>query len=356
MTLMNLNYFMLFACCIPVRGASRSIICDLQRGTYKLIPNGLYEILTVYRNKSIREIKAVCGSEYDDIIDEYFRFLEENEFGLWFDQLDEGFIDIDLRWSRPEMITNAILDFNEYTLYDTQSVFSQLDDLGCKAVQMRFFSDHSIRGIKDILDCTKSGKLRGIELIIKSNHEIASIENLKSLALLFPRIKYILVHSADEENEVFVDATQVSIVYTRQVVNSAMHCGQISPYYFVSNIETFTEGQQFNSCLNRKISVDVEGNIKNCPSMEHDYGNVSQTALAAALMQKNFKKYWNINKDQIKVCKDCEFRYICTDCRAFIQNENDLYSKPSKCLYDPYAATWRNQEEVNVENTVVMAK
>ena len=48
----------------------------------------------------------------------------------------------------------------------------------------------------------------------------------------------------------------------------------------------------------------------------------------------------NIKKDQISVCKDCEFRYVCTDCRAYTQNSGDQYSKPLKCNYDPYTATW----------------
>ena len=54
----------------------------------------------------------------------------------------------------------------------------------------------------------------------------------------------------------------------------------------------------------------------------------------------DFKKYWFINKDQIAVCKDCEFRYICTDCRAYIENPEDMYSKPLKCAYNPYTSEW----------------
>ena len=46
-----------------------------------------------------------------------------------------------------------------------------------------------------------------------------------------------------------------------------------------------------------------------------------------------------------KVCKDCEFRYICTDCRAYTEkthtNEEGLdTSKPLKCGYNPYTGEW----------------
>ena len=31
-----------------------------------------------------------------------------------------------------------------------------------------------------------------------------------------------------------------------------------------------------------------------------------------------------MKKDSIKVCRDCEFRYICTDCRVYIEKEDDI--------------------------------
>ena len=47
-----------------------------------------------------------------------------------------------------------------------------------------------------------------------------------------------------------------------------------------------------------------------------------------------------ISKDQVKVCKDCEFRYMCSDCSAFTKNPEDKFDKPLKCNYNPYTAKW----------------
>ena len=38
--------------------------------------------------------------------------------------------------------------------------------------------------------------------------------------------------------------------------------------------------------------------------------------------------------------KDCEFRYICTDCRAYVEDPEDILSKPLKCGYNPYTGEW----------------
>ena len=46
--------------------------------------------------------------------------------------------------------------------------------------------------------------------------------------------------------------------------------------------------------------------------MTQSYGNIKDTTLEEALAHSDFKQYWNITKDQISVCQDCEFRHICT--------------------------------------------
>lgn len=78
--------------------------------------------------------------------------------------------------------------------------------------------------------------------------------------------------------------------------------------------------------------------------MVQSFGNIKDTTLKEALSHPDFKKYWNITKDQIEVCKDCEFRHICTDCRAYTERthfDKDIdLSKPLKCGYNPYTNEW----------------
>jgi SPASM domain peptide maturase of grasp-with-spasm system len=71
--------------------------------------------------------------------------------------------------------------------------------------------------------------------------------------------------------------------------------------------------------------------------MPQSFGNIKDTPLKEVISNSNFKKYWNITKDDIKVC---EFRYVCTDCRAYTEDPNDLSSKPLKCGYNPYTNVW----------------
>lgn len=73
--------------------------------------------------------------------------------------------------------------------------------------------------------------------------------------------------------------------------------------------------------------------------MKHSYGHIQHTKLKECLEKEDFKKLWHIKKDEIEICRDCEFRYLCPDCRVFTISDN-LYSKPKKCNYDPYKNSW----------------
>jgi SPASM domain peptide maturase of grasp-with-spasm system len=332
--------FQLFACCIPVRGARRSLLCDVQRQTFQFIPNGLYEILTEHAGRTVDEIKTAYEHEYDEEIDEYLDFLLQHEFGFWCDD-PERFPPLDLTWEAPERITNAILDVDARSDHDYPRLLAELDDLGCTALEVRCFHAPALAELRAILEAARYGRLRSIDLLAGFHPELTP-EALRSLAQEHQRINSVVVCSAPETRRLPPTATGVRIEYRAEAVDSPRCCGQVHPGYFVVELGTFAEGQRHNTCLNRKISVDARGEIRNCPSLPRSFGNARETSLHAALAHRDFAALWSINKDQIDVCKDCEFRYVCTDCRAYIQDERDLYSKPSKCSYDPYTAEWRS--------------
>lgn len=74
--------------------------------------------------------------------------------------------------------------------------------------------------------------------------------------------------------------------------------------------------------------------------MTNSFGSFKKENLQTVVSSKEFQRLWNVKKDDVKVCQDCEYRYVCTDCRAFIENPEDLHSKPLKCGYNPYTNEW----------------
>ncbi|HEX5726425.1 MAG TPA: grasp-with-spasm system SPASM domain peptide maturase [Longimicrobiaceae bacterium] len=330
--------FRLFACCVPVRGARRSTLCDLQRQRYDLVPNGLIDVLERYGDHTLEEIKADFPANLHATLDEYFGFLVKQEYGFWCDDPD-AFPPLDLTWERPELVTNAVIDVDARSRHDWPSLLAQLDALGCQALQVRFFRPAPLEELDAVLGQMARGRLRSVELLLP--HDPAWGERtLEELCLRHQRVMGIVVHSAPETHVERVGGLDTVIFHRTEVVDSHAHCGLVGPEWFVPSLEGFAEARAFNSCLNRKLSVDAAGEIRNCPSLRRSFGNAAQVPLRAAVEDPAFRALWGITKDQVETCRDCEFRYLCTDCRAFVRDPADPLSKPAKCSYDPYAARW----------------
>jgi SPASM domain peptide maturase of grasp-with-spasm system len=330
--------FRLFACCLPVRGVVRSTICDLQRGEYHFIPNSLYEILTTHRDATLEQLKAMVDPEAHDTLDEYFAFLEEKELGLWTSE-PESFPELNLHWEVPSVITNAIIDVDQESNHDWEELIRQLGDLGCRALQLRVFCEMPLAAVDAALEPSLYGPLRSIDVLMKWTPEHEP-EQLREFMKKHRRIQSATVFSAPENRveKYFVDSS--FLVYASQTISSHEHCGQVLPGYFTTGTAFTLESLRFNNCLNGKISIDVRGEIRNCPSMPASFGNAQTTRLHAAVMDETFREFWEVNKDQVEVCRDCEFRYVCPDCRAWVRTSEERFAKPSKCGYDPYTGTW----------------
>jgi SPASM domain peptide maturase of grasp-with-spasm system len=293
-------------------------------------------------------LSKVEDEEPKQSIVEFINFLVEHEYVN---------LSVDVRklpgineiWERPCVIQNAIIDINTKP-HDYKSLFQQLDALGCEIVEIRCFSSlHTLDEIQNILGLTYHTSIQGVELLLKYDHRYPDESYLK-LIESEPIISRLIVHSAPSEKELVTtfgygnenDASIIKkVIVIRDQFTSYNHCGVIQ----LSNLNKpttnlFFENKLYNGCLNRKISIDEEGYIKNCPSMTVSFGHHKCTSLINVVMDEKFKHVWYLNKDKIKKCQECEFRYICTDCRAYLEDPNDIFSKPLKCGYDPYKGTW----------------
>ena len=335
---MENHYLHLFSNCQLVKGPLRSIICDLQNHEFDYIPNSLHSILQETKDKEIRVIRDTVDDDDKSIFDEYIEFIIKKGYGTFlFKNELELFPKLSLEWDTPYNITNVIIDIKNTTELNFSKLRQELDQLGCQALQLRFF-ENSWADLNLLLSFFNDSRLRHINI----SHPYIDMDKntIKNLFIKNQRLHFITFWNSPFEEVILFDDLDAALIYSTVKTNNHKYCGEIYERDMISNISLFTEAQHHNTCLNRKISIDVEGNIKNCPSMAQSFGNIRDTTLQEALEHPDFKKYWNVKKDQISVCKDCEFRYICTDCRAYIENPEDMYSKPLKCGYNPYTAEW----------------
>ncbi len=336
----------LFACCRYVKGHLRSLVIDIQRNSYRFIDNQTYNFIHTIDGKSIEEVYSAYPATDKKVIEDNIDILQKEEF-LFFTDNPELFPKMDLSWSTYSDLTNAIIEYDKNHGHNWSKIWDQLEAVGCEHVQISVYNELSISNLKNILTSVKNKRVLSIELIIP---DIVDCKNKDWIHFVsqFPRIHQLVLHSSDVENKIFHSTTNMGHIYkTKAKITSHSHCGNINSKLFNISISSFTESLSHNSCLNRKISIGITGDIKICPSMPNVYGNINDITLSQAIKKPGFKKYWNITKDDIAVCKDCEFRYICTDCRAYVEDPHDKsgpdstnLSKPLKCGYNPYTGEW----------------
>lgn len=334
------KYFSFYDCCFMTKGFARSLIVDSQRNKLRLIPNDLYDIIKLSKLNTIGNIFRIYGKKNEKAIIEYLNTLLREEYGELVDFVDKRFTTIPTSINSHREISNAIVDIREKIKIDLMSVINDLEELGCNALQIRIYdTKNNDRKLGELADALKSTSINFIEILL--NESIgAHYKFCKKLLLEYYSLSKIILYSSKMEKQFFLNSHQ-SIVRTKSRLISSSRCGMVNPNYFSTSMINFIESKKFNSCLYKKISIDENGYIKNCPSSPINYGKYGgPKTLRGVAGMGDFKRVGLITKDQIKTCKLCEFRYVCPDCRIFIDNQEDIYSKPAKCSYDPLTNQW----------------
>jgi len=110
----------------------------------------------------------------------------------------------------------------------------------------------------------------------------------------------------------------------------------INIYQFINNIE-------YHPCLGHTLTVCYNGNVIPCPMMRHSVlGNLTDKPLYNIFKEKKneIDRFWKLNLDKIEKCTDCEFRYVCTDCRALEENITGRWNGKTFCGYNPEEGEW----------------
>ena len=337
-----MRYFNLYSSILITKGANRILVSDLQRNNSELQSLELCEIIDEFKTNSIEEVFAFYDDESKEIAQEYLDFLLEKEYGfITAGDWDRNFAPLSLEYVDYSEISNLFMERNELAI--PKNLIQSIDNLQISHLVIFCKGKASLEDFLKLEKDFENSTIESIEIFAPYHTEIdeAFIQHLSQNA---SRIYNLVFYNCEKEPFKVENTFKFDLLFTQQnlKINS---CGKVDLKYFDTNIKKVLEAINHNSCLNKKIGIDAEGNIKNCPAMLQSFGNINETRLEDVLLQPNFTNYWNLTKDDINVCKHCEFRNVCTDCRAFteqthINKEGLDVSKPLKCGYDPYTNQW----------------
>jgi len=116
---------------------------------------------------------------------------------------------------------------------------------------------------------------------------------------------------------------------------------------FKAKRETIAHYATGHSCLMGKIAVTELGDVLPCIfTRNHSTGNVlASRGLTPIVRGQALRQMWSATKDQVMVCRDCEYRYVCFDCRPLSEaaaagKADYLHAPYPRCTYNPYTGEW----------------
>ena len=335
----------IFSNCLFVKGACKGIMFDIQLKKLCSVPNSLCEFAEKFNNCTLKNIFANFDKTEYQLLNEYIVYITQNLMGAILPQSAiKSFTKLNTLYNSPYHFENATVDICNNPVNEILERLLKLENVGVPHIQLQFLQPLQTEYI-EIFKYIENSSFHSLRILSKYNN-ISDEEIFKN----FKKIDSIIFYDSPTDNKK-TEQNKLLIWYS-----TAKNCncqGTVKKEYFSLATSHFALSQYFNTCLYKKIYINSEGNIQNCPYSK-PFGNIDNLSVTQIrLLSENstFTKNWNVTKDKISVCKDCEFRHFCTDCRVFIKGKNDIYSQPKNCKYNPYIAKWEGEiDYISVED------
>lgn len=333
------QYMYIYAYCFITKGKDRFSIYNSRSGKIHLFDIELFDVAkSQFRKLRIVDILKLYNEDDQLVIKEFIVFLINNELGRLVEDISL-FPELNIQYySCPYYISHSIIDIRFHD-FDLLNIFKQLDELLCKEVEVRCFREIDLNKLREITTMFSKYSMSALYVLMPYMSIGLNQDNVKEVAAIIktePRLQVVIYNvpesiTVDIMNDPYLES---NLCLFHKSIDGCIDCGAINtdslPYKTIYDV---LSNHFFNGCLNNMICIDENGYIKNCPAMKKTYGHVNTTKLKEVYENTDFKKLWIINNDRIDKCKECEFRYICDNCRAFLTDPENIYSSPQKCDY-----------------------
>lgn len=328
--------FQLYQCCIPVKGKNKGIIIDFQRKTFYIFENEVIDIINKYSGESIYNV-FTDFNQNKNIIKKYIKYFLENELIIVSENL-ENYTDINLDFEKPFWLDTVTIEINEMNLNITNFLMKRVDELGLNCLKI-IIKNSNVENIESIFSMLNASKIQYIILYIQYNNK-ELVDEITDIKKSNHRLMEVVFFNANDS----IAGTEInSVSFEKENIESVLLRTVSSVNDFAINLDSFTEAKKYNLSYNRSLYIDEKGNIKKSILDKEIYGNITGFDLKSIVENTDILGFWSTNKDKIEVCKDCEFRYICTDFSIPIKSNNKgniIYEREIKCNYDPYKNEW----------------
>ena len=236
------NYIRMFSHCIPVLGKKKSIIYDLQRNNFEIIPNDFYEILLLLKENSVADLIKIYGKENKSVINQYINFIIKKEFGFWINKNEMSlFPELNYEWDMPNTITNIIIKIGVETVANFKVIIKLIKSLRCESVCLIFKEEVKINLIRKVIKLFDKLEINTIHIIAKLDNVLNIIE-YESMILVNKRIDFL-----------FLETTNKELISTNKKIIVGDKYNLKKHESFIINMKMFMEAQFHHTYFNRKL-------------------------------------------------------------------------------------------------------
>ena len=317
--------YKLFTSCQIVKGYKNALIYDLHRAEIHKISIEFADFLQ--HSEVIR-----FGNKWQD----EKKYLVENDLIFQIENESESalFPNMDFSFFEPHLITNAIVQGEN--IEDACLKVNLLLELGLKYLIL-IFDNLCVPDIMHIVNTFQSTSLYTVQIIVMNDTILPDLIEADSNGFFKNQT---LIQNIRICSDSFFQSE------SKRVIAEKIDFTTSQSYRL--NVNLFSESQTKHSYFNRKVFIDIRGNIKNGLLTEKVFGNINlinNNELRALILESEFQNLWNVRKENCNVCKDCELRFMCVDNREPLMSNNGFYYHQGTCDYNPFIGKWRGDED-----------
>ncbi len=304
MTISDDTYLVLFSFCKVVQGAEKSILCDLQKSKIKFIPHEMGAVIAMLQEQPYTTVQKQFVDD-EEIFDSYVLFLIQEGFAFY-TPFREGFVPIAATWSSPEIINNAIIEY-DFANYSMTNVLQQLEALLTRFIEFRLvrFTEEDLAAFEEILQYCSQSVVRSIRVYLPFVSKALS-QKIIERCRAYPIIECLIFYQSKAHKSIEKEGQQ--LYFIPQTLQEITHAN-IDEKFLVNTLEYYYECQQHNPYYNKKMAITASGDLKNCIKNRAVFGNLHTHAIAEVVAREDFREFWYVTHDQIVEIQDSELRY-----------------------------------------------
>jgi hypothetical protein len=204
-----------------------------------------------------------------------------------------------------------------------------LNDLFCGKLEIWVTNPLSLEKLIAFIPKFEDSFIRTIQIIINYNFlsttDITFLDNIDYLKKL-NKLELIIYNYAD-------DKAFDNLYFTKKDLYRANYLLlNHNPIHI--NLDFYLESKNHNVFLNKKVCIDIKGNIKNFLSFNKSFGNINVDSLADVIQSNDFQQLWFVNNDKIEQIRHSPFKYCFPILEEpILDNKSSLYNITSLDYY-----------------------